>query len=260
MKIIALFLLPMILACGFAVTAAHSSPDSHDWTCPMPTAPAMSAIAAAVPDRSVLISARQSVIEYALSLDTYVMCLNSAFHALKEAHIRSGGSVDPAVENLVTASIGDVSRYKGWAVGVYNASVARYNASLTQDGSLAIKSLIVSLDTPPSDARISLPAGDSLLTMPGLLTHRPQGMCHYHPNANGPLLENDKVYAVLVGFDISLAGALENIHIARTSGVKELDDAGLGCVSTWSGLPGLRNGVPVASPNHETVISFVFHS
>jgi len=63
--------------------------------------------------------------------------------------------------------------------------------------------------------------------------------------------------SVIIGYDVQSDGRLTHIAVRRSSGVAELDRAALKCVSErWRDSPATRDGVAVASPNHQAMIQF----
>ena len=65
---------------------------------------------------------------------------------------------------------------------------------------------------------------------------------------------------VLVRYDVGADGKISNVTVARSSGHAALDEAAIVCVSQrWRNTPALRDGVPVASPDHQAIIRFTLH-
>lgn len=76
----------------------------------------------------------------------------------------------------------------------------------------------------------------------------------YYPDTSRRLNQSGDV---LIQYDVGVDGAVSHVKVMRSSGVQDLDQAALQCVSRhWRNTPALANGVPVASPGHQAIIRF----
>ncbi len=210
-----------------------------------------------VPSRQQLLDTGQKTIEIAAAMDTYVVCLNSAFAAfLAGRHFAEPVSL--AVGNAVSNIIAEIARETRAAVHIYNLGVYTYDSSLPPGSSDAIQPLDISLDLPPPDARISLPQGTAnQFSLPPRALGLPHNCAGFYPAKS---LRAGQGGQILVGYDVAIDGSFVNIHVAKTGGTPELDDAALACVSTWRSTPAIIDGVPSPSLNHQAVVAFYFHS
>lgn len=118
----------------------------------------------------------------------------------------------------------------------YRARAASYEA--TGRHNLAAADLD-KLKTIPSPARV---VGD---------THN---CADYYPEDSREASETGDV---MVRYDVGIDGGIGNVAIKVSSGSQRFDDAALACVrERWRDTPAILDGKPVASPDHNAVISF----
>jgi TonB family protein len=102
------------------------------------------------------------------------------------------------------------------------------------------------------------PPGSAQRSDDGVTPTRPLGATHdcryfYQLNQNLHLASG----VVRIGYDIGADGGVSSARILTSSGSAALDQAALACViDGWWNAPAMKNGVPVASPGHEAIISF----
>lgn len=65
---------------------------------------------------------------------------------------------------------------------------------------------------------------------------------------------------VWVRYDVRANGSITNVTLVKSSGYDLLDRAALLCVSQrWRNTPAMKDGVPIASPNHEAIVRYTLH-
>ena len=100
------------------------------------------------------------------------------------------------------------------------------------------------------------PAWDPTIT-PSRAIGDTRNCVSYYPNLSRRVNETGDV---LVAYDIAADGAIVNVHLGKSSGSDRLDEAALTCVrEAWRNTPAMKNGVPIASPDHQAIVRFSLH-
>jgi periplasmic protein TonB len=61
-----------------------------------------------------------------------------------------------------------------------------------------------------------------------------------------------------IGFNITVDGHVENVHVVNSSGSERLDNAAVNCASSWRYKAAVKEGVPVAVP-WKAEVKWVLH-
>ncbi|MEI9996865.1 MAG: energy transducer TonB [Rhizomicrobium sp.] len=116
----------------------------------------------------------------------------------------------------------------------------------------AITAVQNTVATPPAPVQAAEPP-----PTPSKAVGRTHDCQSYYPPLSSRLNEQGDV---AVHYDVGVDGSISNVGLTKSSGFDRLDQAALSCVSSrWRNTPAMQGGSPVASPNHQAIIRFVFH-
>jgi TonB family protein len=169
----------------------------------------------------------------------------------KNAHETPNQTVEQAAANAILAW----QRYKDLFVGGFNWAIQQYNATHPPSGYEAMAPLDISQQAVPLPG--VTPSGAAQLNLPSYGVAATRNCAGFYPRISMRLAETGRVS---IAFDVGADGVVLNPHITQSSGYARLDDAAIACVSEqWRNMPEIRDGVPVASPGHQTIVSFDVH-
>jgi len=204
--------------------------------------------------REDLVAARQSVIDFVVSTNSYAVCLYSALAVLKAEFAKSGHAVDPVVEAAVAEAIDETTTPKVEYVTSFNTAADYYNRQRSTGASDRIEPLDITLVPPPPDSRVALPPGAGLLSMPMHAVGSTHDCEAFFPRA---VRIHHRGGSATIGYDVAADGSIANAYVISSAGLAEADDAALACVATqWRDTPAIRDGIPFATTGYVVTISF----
>lgn len=114
-------------------------------------------------------------------------------------------------------------------------------------------------DGTPPDIRAKWPSGPTVsVSDPRIVPSKAVGRTH---DCSSYITRSIAAQAssgwTLVDYDVAADGIISNVVLKRSSGLPDFDAAALACVrERWRNTPAMMDGVAIASPGHEAVVSY----
>ena len=234
-----------------AQTAAPPASGTLTASCPMPNGVWFNPGELQSVDQ--FIAARGRVQDFLEASRAARACLRASFMAL-EADWKAAGQ---APDSVVAKAVEDVLRarelYDEAVMSGYNRTAERYNARPAAGGAAPVPTIDFSL-AQSDDGQEVMPPPPGRLTLPTFAIGATHDCSRFYTLESKVANEAGRV---TIGYDVGADGAIQNARIVTSSGVKNLDDAAMACVTTqWRNTPAIDKGAIVASPGHQATIAF----